>query len=254
MPKICADTTILRNQQIADGVYELLLAAPSLAALAQPGQFVHIDLKNDVTLLRRPLSLSFIDKEKGQLRIVYRIVGKGTAYLAVLKSGDVINCLGPLGHGFDLNCQNALLVGGGMGIAPLRAVAAALGSEHASILMGGRTQAELFWQPMYAGLVKQMFITTDDGSLGVKGFTVDLLPKLLQTGSYDRMIVCGPEIMMQRAAEIAARYQVPCQVSLEKHMACGLGACLSCTCESRNGGSRKKVCKDGPVFWAEEVF
>lgn len=254
MPKISADTEIITNKQIATDVYEVVVQAPEIAAQAKPGQFVHVAIKDGATLLRRPISISMLDKANGRLHLVYRIVGKGTAALAALTGGSIINCLGPLGRGFSLECQKALLVGGGVGIAPLRAVAAELGAEQADILMGGRTKEELFWQSMYEGLVKDIFITTDDGSLGTKGFTVTVLPELLASGHYDSVIVCGPEIMMKSAAKIAAKYNVPCQVSLEKHMACGIGACLSCTCESKDGTGRKKVCKDGPVFWAEEVF
>jgi dihydroorotate dehydrogenase electron transfer subunit len=252
LPKIAVDTEIVSNREIAGGVWEAVVQADEIAKNAKAGQFIHVGIKGGGVLLRRPISISKIDRAGGRLHLVYRVVGKGTAILAKLKQGDSVNCLGALGSGFDADCKNALLVGGGMGIAPLRSLAMTLGREKASILMGGRNAAELFWQDMYKDLVKDLFITTDDGSLGVKGFTTELLPKLLKENCYDRIFVCGPEIMMKKVAQIAKEYNVPCQVSLEKRMACGIGACLSCTCDSSAG--RKKVCKDGPVFWAEEVF
>ena len=148
--------------------------------------------------------------------------------------------------------ERPLLVGGGMGLSPLLFCAGVMG-EKADVLMGGRCAREMFWETLFRPHVLNTYITTDDGSLGVKGFTVSLLPELLAGGGYDAVIVCGPEIMMQRTARLAKEAGIPCQVSLERRMACGLGACLSCSIDATDG-TRKKVCKDGPVFWAEEVF
>ena len=122
--------------------------------------------------------------------------------MAALQPADPINCLGPLGHGFSLTAKKPLLVGGGMGIAPLLFLAKTFAGK-ASILMGGRNAEEMFWPELYQGLVQDVFITTDDGSMGTKGFTVTLLPALLQKGAYDRIFVCGPEIMMRGVAGIA---------------------------------------------------
>ncbi len=254
MLSFAMDAVVARNETIAEGVKELVVEAAPIASKARAGQFVHVSLGCGELLLRRPLSLSLIDPKSDRLHIVYRIVGKGTAFLAEKKAAETLNLLGPLGRGFDLNCENALLVGGGMGIAPLQSAAMALGAHKTSILMGGRNKEELFWRDLYKGLVREMFFTTDDGSLGVKGFAAALVPELLENGGYDRGFACGPQPMLESVVQIARRYRTPCQVSLEKRMACGLGACLSCTFESADGTGRKKVCKDGPVFWAEEVF
>ncbi len=254
LPKVAMDVVVLENKHLSDDVKELIVYAPDIAKQAMPGQFVHLKVIKSEPLLRRPISIASVDEAKGTLSLIYRIVGKGTAAIADLKAENQVNCLGPLGHGFDLNCKRPLLIGGGMGIAPLIFLAQRLCPATTSILMGGRNKAELFWQKRYEGLVNEIFITTDDGSLGVKGFTVTLLPELLKTKQYDRIFVCGPEIMMAGVVKIAQSQGIACQVSLEKHMACGLGACLSCTRESKDGSKRKKVCKDGPVFWAQEVF
>lgn len=254
MPKVAINCAVLAHRIITDDVSEVIVFAPEIAQKALPGQFVHVKITDGEPLLRRPISISNVDAAAGTLSLIYRIVGKGTAVLAKLKQGDLVNCLGPLGHGFDLNCERPLLVGGGMGIAPLIFLAQRLKSKYTTVLLGGRNKAEMFWTPLYKDYAKEIFITTDDGSMGEKGFTVDLLPKLLKENEYDRIFVCGPQIMMEMVAKIAMAANVPCQVSLEKHMACGIGACLSCTCEAKDDGKRKKVCTDGPVFWAREVL
>ena len=120
------------------------------------------------------------------------------------------------------------------------------------VLMGGRNRAELFWETLYAPYVHDLFITTDDGSYGSKGVVTSVLPYLLASENYDGIAVCGPPIMMERVAAIAEEYDLPCEVSLERRMACGLGACLSCSIDTRSG--RRKVCKDGPVFSGREVY
>ena len=254
MPKLAIDTKIVEHNHISDNVKELVLSAPQIVEQAKPGQFIHLKITdgND-PLLRRPISIASVDLDKGLLTLIYRIAGKGTKKLATLKQGDIVNCLGPLGNGFDLNCQKPLLVGGGIGMAPLIFLAQRLVPCNIDILMGGRTKTEMCWHELFQDIVEEIHVTTDDGSLGTKGFTVDVLPDLLKTGKYDTIYVCGPHIMMEKVGAIAKEYNIPCQVSLEKHMACGIGACLSCTCQT-NDGKRKKVCTDGPVFYAEEVF
>lgn len=251
MPKYAIDGEIVTNEFISEGVKEVVVFVPEIARQAKAGQFVHLKIAQ-TELLRRPISIS--DVKDGNLHLIYRIVGKGTNTLSTLKKGDLVNCLGPLGNGFDLNCHRPLLVGGGMGIAPLIYLAKQFNPQNTSILLGGKNKKEMFWQSRFENLAQKVHITTDDGSVGVKGFTVDLLPELIKQYEYDCIYVCGPHIMMEGIAKIAKQSNIPCQVSLEKYMACGIGACLSCTCESKNGGKRKKVCTDGPVFWAEEVL
>jgi dihydroorotate dehydrogenase electron transfer subunit len=140
-----------------------------------------------------------------------------------------------------------------MGIAPLVFLASALCPRPIEILMGGRTLQEMFWADIFSELCQKVHITTDDGTLGTRGFTLDMLPQVLEKGHYDMIYTCGPEVMMRGVAKLAQQFTVPCQVSLEEHMACGVGACLSCTCQASDG-KRRKICSDGPVFWSEEVF
>lgn len=252
LPKIAADSQILSQELIGNDVWKMVVFCPEAAILAAPGMFVQVRIERGSLLLRRPISLADVDKEEGTLTLIYRIIGKGTSAMSACKAGERINILGPLGHGFDTTAQKPLLIGGGMGIAPLLFLAKQFAGK-ADILMGGRSKAEMFWPEIFKTYVHDIFITTDDGSLGTKGFTVTLLPELLKKKAYDCVIVCGPEIMMRSVAQLAAEANLPCQVSLEKRMACGLGACLSCSIDTIDG-QRKKVCKDGPVFWAKEVF
>jgi len=254
LPKVVVQAQVLRNVDIVPQVKELVLYAPTIAAQAVPGQFLHIRVASATyqPLLRRPLSISNVDAEAGTVSMIYRIVGQGTAYLATLNENDDVDCLGPLGNGFTIQGQRPLLVGGGMGLAPLVFLAGALCPRPAEVLMGGRTEEEMFWVPIFNHMCSNLHVTTNDGTLGSQGVTLDVLPELLQTGKFDIIYTCGPRVMMDGVAKLAKEYNIPCQVSLEEYMACGVGGCLSCTCGT-NDGSRKKVCADGPVFWAEEV-
>ena len=250
--KIALDTEILAHEELIPGVYRLVVAAPDIASRALPGQFVQVKVTGENILLRRPISLHDVDKDRGTLTLVYREIGAGTKALAAKKRGDAVNCLGPLGHGFELNFNRPLLVGGGMGIAPLLFLAKYYGKK-CDILMGGKNAREMFWTEIFRPIVKEIFMTTDDGSIGRSGLAVSVLSEVLPYGGYDGVITCGPEPMMIATYELALALHLPCQVSLEKRMACGLGACLSCSIATTKG-QRKKVCTDGPVFWAEEVF
>lgn len=252
--KKALQTPIIENQSISGLVKRISVYAPEIAELAIPGQFVHIRLSDLYDpLLRRPFSIADIDREKGTVSFIYRIVGRGTAYLAELKEDSLVDCMGPLGNGFDLPAtRTPLLVGGGMGLAPLIYLAKRLCPKPVELLMGGRTKEELFWQDMFGSLCRNLHITTDDGSAGIHGNVADLLPGLLADRHFDIIYACGPHGMLARVQEIALHAKIPCQVSLEKYMACGVGACLSCTCAGSDG-KRRKICTDGPVFWAGEV-
>lgn len=252
LPKVLVDAEVILNRELVPGVYYLEVEAPAIAREAEPGQFVQLQIPSGAFTLRRPVGIAACNLQTGTVAFIYRMVGKGTAALAEVEAGAVINVLGPLGHGFDLKAKRPLLVGGGMGLSPLLYYASFMKGK-ADILMGGRCQQELFWEELYAPVAENVFCTTDDGSYGTKGFTTTALPDILAGHDYDLIVACGPEIMMKGIAKIAQEYNIPCQVSLEKRMGCGLGACLSCSIDT-TGGERKKVCKDGPVFWAEEVF
>ncbi len=249
--KLLEDAKVKGQQRLAEGVYYLAVHAPKIAAAARPGQFVDIRILTGAFILRRPVGVVAADRENGIVAFIYRVIGRGTRAMAKLKAGDTVNLLGPLGNGFSMEHKHPLIVGGGMGLSPLFFYAAGMKGK-ADVLMGGRSEEEVFWRSLFAGIAKNIHITTDDGSVGTKGFVTELLPKLLSEGSYDAVVVCGPDPMMKAVAAIAKEKGTPCQVSLERRMGCGLGACLSCSIDTAHG--RRKVCKDGPVFPAEEVF
>lgn len=254
LPKVVVEAQILFNREIGVNVKELVLYAPEIASQAVAGQFLHVRVADSYyPLLRRPLSISSADARNGTVSTIYRVVGQGTSCLANLNVKETVNCIGPLGNGFAINGQRPLLVGGGMGLAPLVFLAGALCPRPIEILMGGRTKKEMFWVDMFRSMCSNVHITTDDGTLGSCGVTLDILPDLLKKGTFDMIYTCGPRIMMDGVARLAKEYNIPCQVSLEEYMACGIGGCLSCTCATNNG-QRKKVCSDGPVFWAQEVI
>jgi dihydroorotate dehydrogenase electron transfer subunit len=172
--------------------------------------------------------------------------------LSTIRVGDTLDLMGPLGRGFILDCKRPLLVGGGIGLAPLLYVAESFCPNPVEVLAGGRTCSELFWTNLFQDSCHAVHVSTDDGSLGICGTCADALPEVLKAGNYDMVMTCGPRPMMQRVAAEAAKFGIRTQVSLEEHMACGLGACLSCTCATSDGEARQ-VCKEGPIFWAEEV-
>lgn len=245
------DGKVIKHEQIgSNDVYLLDIDIFIDAEQFSAGQFVQLQVPDGEILLRRPISIA--DVNGTRIILIYRAIGKGTKRLTRVQCGDTVNILAPLGHGFNLDCQKPLLVGGGLGIAPLILLAKRFEGK-ADILMGCKNAAEMDWPvKMYDNITAENIITTDDGSMGLKGFTAQHLPDVLAKKAYDKIFVCGPEIMMKSVAKIAKQHNIICEVSLEKRMACGLGACLSCTIETTKG--RQKVCKDGPVFASQEVF
>ena len=254
MTKYVVDAKVVGQRMLNAVTKQIDLIAPQIAAEAVPGQFVNVQVsRRTAPLLRRPLGVAGVDREHGVITLIYRIIGEATKILADVCSGDVISVVGPLGHGFDRSAKHPLLIGGGTGLAPLLYLAETMAAEgiKPDVIMGGRTADDLFWKDMYLDLVERMGLTTDDGSLGTKGTVMAELPLVLQRIHYDCVYVCGPAPMMKAVSAAVLEKGIKCQVSLEKYMACGLGACLSCSCQGL--GKRLKVCQDGPVFWAEEV-
>ena len=241
------DTEILSNEEVAEKVFRLTIDALELAQNSRAGQFVQVKIADEFTL-RRPLGIA--STAGGNVKIFYRVVGRGTEILSRQRTGERLEILGSLGNGYTPRDGKVLLVGGGMGLAPLLCAA---GDFSADVLMGGRNLREVeFWQEEFLPHAEKIFVTTDDGSAGHYGFVTDYLPEVLSQENYSAVLTCGPEIMMRNVARLAAEKNLPCEVSFEKRMACGLGACLSCSIDTVDG--RKKVCKDGPIFDARKVF
>jgi len=252
LSKTMVEAKVIGQKILSKDVKLIEVFAPEIARIAKPGQFVNVQVsKQAAPLLRRPFGVAGVDSKTGTLTMIYRIMGEATKILADLCSGDIISIIGPLGHGFDLTAKHPLLVGGGLGLAPLLYLAKSFLQSDVEVLMGGRTASELFWQDLFNGSKITLYMTTDDGSLGTKGTVNALLPQLLKTGKYDCIYVCGPVPMMKAVVKVVEAAGIPCQISLEKYMACGFGACLSCACGGI--GKRLKVCTDGPVFWSTEV-
>ncbi len=252
---------IMKVERLAADVYRLTVEAPQIAAAATPGQFVMVRTgKGYDPLLRRPFSVHLAGQD-GLLQMLFKVVGKGTALLATQEQGQRLEIFGPLGRGFSFpdDAGNILLVGGGMGIAPLYFAAKHSLCHHDSarlaFLLGARNAGEL--EPFardFAALGCSLGLATDDGSSGHHGYIVDLLTPEKGRGNNCHILACGPYPMLKAVAKTCRLHGWGCQVSLETMMACGMGACLGCAIPPANlSGNYLHVCSDGPVFNAEEI-
>jgi len=259
--QIECQAVVLENQRLNEQTSILTLLAPVVATAARPGQFVNISCNH---LLRRPLGIMDADPSTGQIKVGIRIVGDGTAWLASRQTGELISVLGPLGHGFELSkISRVITVGGGTGVFPLYFVQKwcyAQGVESIAVC-GYRSKSESFLTDEYAVLSCQTLFASDSGDMDFAGNAGQALQSLLtdlppQAGTV--ILTCGPKIMMQKIAEIARNSQLPCQVSLEERMACGIGICLVCACKIKAEAAGDSIthlrcCVEGPVFPAEVV-
>jgi dihydroorotate dehydrogenase electron transfer subunit len=273
---------ILSKVNLGKEYFRLSLAAENIARCACPGQFLEVRVQDSQEpLLRRPLGIHCV--RGSQVEVLYEVLGKGTQILSQKKAGEYLNVLGPLGNGFSYRTQGhkvtrtQVLVAGGMGVAPLlflaeRLVTRTQGHKDTSkptILLGAKTKSQILCEKEFIALGCEVKIATDDGSKGFKGYVSDLLKNLLKAYAHERapaypirpgaslklaatIYACGPKPMLKEIALISAKYHIPAQVSLEEHMACGIGACLGCVVSTKNG--YKRVCKEGPVFNADEII
>ena len=219
----------------------------------RPGQFVHIKC-GDGLLLRRPISVcEWTGSRDGDtLTIVFEVRGEGTSWLADRREGDMLDVLGLLGNGFDMGDGPYLLVGGGIGVPPMLGCAGASGGASTAVL-GFRSRDKAILLDRFAEDCANYLVATDDGSLGHHGFVDALVRQELEKEHHYRgVLACGPRPMLKNVAKAAAEFGVPCQVSMEERMGCGVGACLVCATPMKDG-TVKHVCKDGPVFRGEEV-
>lgn len=248
-----ADYQLTEKKQLTKTCFDFTINCPELAKESQAGQFVHIYCREKT--LRRPISICQIDKQKGQIRVVFDVRGEGTLWLSELSEGEFINILGPLGKGFPLNKnQKALFVGGGIGVPPLVECAKGYSPESTAVL-GFKSADSAILVDDFKKYCKDVIISTDDGTMGNKGFVTDVMKELLEKNSFDIICACGPTPMLKAVAGLAKKYSLKCFVSLEERMGCGVGACLGCACKTIINGKEgySHVCKDGPVFNAEEV-
>jgi dihydroorotate dehydrogenase electron transfer subunit len=283
---------LIKNIEVIKNYYKIVLLCPEIAKEALPGQFVQVKVNAGYEpLLRRPFGIHRVrhkdttpglkgqagvplsaarhkSQEPGeQIEILYQVLGPGTEALAKRKSGEYLDIIGPLGNGFEFRTEyrvpsTAILVAGGMGVAPLVFLAEKLAGHkdtrtqgHKTIvLVGAKTKKQLLCTDDLKQLGCDVRVATDDGSKGFKGRVTDLLKKFLHGTRYTvhcTIYACGPRPMLKKISRLAKQYNLPAQVSLEEHMACGIGACLGCVVNTIDG--YKRVCKEGPVFQAKEI-
>jgi dihydroorotate dehydrogenase electron transfer subunit len=258
-----SDVIISNREQLSPDIVRLTLHAPRIAAHSKPGQFVTIKVSQGLDpLLRRPFSIHQVYPD-GSLQVVFKVLGKGTAALAALQPGQSVNIVGPLGTPFKI-APHMCLLGGGLGIAPLLFLAQAIMAQGGTtlgpdlhVILAARHQAELScFTPDFIELGVTLHLATDDGSLGHHGLITDLIPTVIDDTVAWQVACCGPYPMMRAVAAICRERGLPCQVSLETMMACGISACLGCAVEASASGQGKKylhVCQDGPVFWEGDI-
>lgn len=252
MSKVTEMAKVLSQEKLAEGIYSIWIQTTA-AQSAVPGQFVSLYCHEKSQLLPRPISICEIDKSKGALRLVYRVVGKGTDEFSTYSAGDDVQVLGPLGNGFSLGGEHPIVIGGGIGVPPMLQLSKELMNKSVAVL--GYRDHQLFLKEQFEQ-VADVYVATDDGSVGTHGTVVDVLRQENITG--DVIYACGPKPMLAAVKAFAEEKGILCYVSMEERMACGIGACLGCVCKTKHEDEHShvhnaRVCKDGPVFLAEEV-
>jgi len=262
---------VISNTKISPGYFRMRLTAPRELLSSQPGQFIMVRVRDAIDpLLRRPFGIFDLGNappefsggmEQPYLEMLYRVVGKGTAMLATLHHSDHLDLLGPLGKGFDPGDagEEKILVGGGVGLAPLYYLAKTLAATtRVRLFIGGKTKEDVLCVTEFERLGVETYVATDDGTLGASGLVTEVLERhLLESQGGKGIFACGPMPMLKAVAAIAERFKIPCQVSLEAYMACGMGACLGCVVKGSEHDEfhpdYRCVCKDGPVFDFQEL-
>lgn len=251
--KVKETAKVVGQVQLAQGIFALILET-KIVDYAMPGQFINIFSNDGSKLLPRPISICEINKDYGTIKVVYRVVGAGTKEFSQLTIGDDVEVMGPLGNGFPLEEGKAIVVGGGIGVPPMYELAKQLPGDVIAVM--GYRDDDLFLTEDFTDVASDLIIATDDGSVGTHGTVVDAMKE--NELDADVIYACGPKPMLRAVAEYAAEHDIKCYVSMEERMACGVGACLGCVCQSTEKDdhshvNNKRVCKDGPVFLSTEV-
>ncbi len=250
---------VIEHDEVSKEYCLLKLFAGEIAHTARPGQFVHLRIPGlEQGSLRRPFSI--FNTDKGLLWILYKSVGRGTEVMKKLEPGEEVKVIGPLGNGFPLQREvESILVAGGYGVAPLYFLATRL-KRKGVLVVGGRSADDILVTDMFVGMGWRVVVATVDGSSGVKGLVTDpLLDELKRveaTGGGCELFVCGPDGMLRAVGELARQYGCKAWLSLDKHMVCGVGACLACVQKLRRSDGSTwvgRVCSDGPIFEAGEI-
>lgn len=259
-PKQCM-ARVISNDQLNGDFFSMSVSCPHIAAACRPGQFAMVNAgAKHVPYVNRPLAIASADGSNGILRFIYRAAGCGSRLFSHLRPLEELSILGPLGNGYamPLEKSSVLLVAGGTGVSSIMSLLPELnrlGCE-SNLVFGARDSAGLLCLDELRALGALISVSTENGSLGYHGFPTPVVQKLLKEKTFDAAYVCGPEPMMRAISEEIVKAGVPCQVSLERRMGCGFGACVGCSCKIQDpeqGLIQKRVCKEGPVFNAKEV-
>ena len=252
---------LLKKEELKSGIFKFSVKADEIVNTAKAGNFIEIRVNDDIEpFLRRPISIYNMDKEKGILEFIFQEKGKGTKILSTRREGEFIDIIGPLGFGtfkYD-NFENLAIIGGGIGVFPLYELAkCASNNKNVNTYLGFRNKDLVVLENEFKNVSNNLIITTDDGSYAKKGFAIDFLKKDIEEGKIDSIYACGPLPMLKAVKELALEKNIPCQISLEEKMACGLGVCLGCAVKTakspKDAPEYWHVCKAGPVFQAKDV-
>lgn len=244
---------LVSKTEIAHGIFDFTVESDVISKETQCGQFLHIKC-GDKSYLRRPISIC--DAQNGTVRFIFEVKGEGTKELSEKEVGDMIDIIGPLGHGFDIkpNHKNPVVIGGGIGVFPLYKLTKDLGKK-ATVFLGFRNKDRVVMEKEFEEISNLCITGTDDGSYGYDGYIANAMEGYIKNSPCDVIFACGPLPMLKAVKEIAERNNIECQLSLEQRMGCGIGACLVCVCETIFEGTNKhmRVCKNGPVFDSKVV-
>ena len=243
---------VLENKRVNGTYFLMKVSSENLVEKCKAGQFFMLKMQNEITILRRPISTHNADKKNGVLEFYYEVKGRGTEEMTTKKEGDIINLQGPLGNGFTTDYENKtlLVVGGGMGLAPLKYLIEDLKRKEKNnkiiFIAGGRNKGALEILQNFHLENVEVHLVTDDGSLGKKGNVIELMKEIISENHIDAVMSCGPHRVLELVGEIANAKDIYAEISLEERMACGVKACVGCSIKTLKG--MKKVCHDGPVF------
>ncbi len=259
--RINKDAKIVCNVEIRPGIFLMEVLAPEIAASSFPGQFCMIragSIQGFDPLLRRPLSVHQVNEKKGHVKFLYRVVGRGTKALAMQAQGELVEILGPLGRGFEVGKgEIPILVGGGLGVAPLLFLAGQLKGRRAVAIVGAVTKSQLLRLEPFRKTGIEILVSTEDGSFGNRGLVTEVLDRLLSRLDKEArndvaVFSCGPYPMLRATHHLCQSRDIRCEVSMETAMACGSGLCLGCAVKAKDGGYLH-VCREGPCFRAEKL-
>ena len=253
---------LVKKEQLKPDIFKFSVKAPSIVKEAKPGNFIEIRVTDQLDpFLRRPISIYNLDRENGILEFIFQVKGKGTELLAKREEGKTIDIVGPIGYGtFKYeDYEKIAIIGGGIGVFPLYELAKCAKADHKKVTtyLGFRSKDFVVLEDEFAKVSNELVLTTDDGSYAEKGFAINYLEKDIEAGKIDAIYACGPLPMLKAVQKLAIEKEIPCQISLEEKMACGLGVCLGCAVKTakspKDAPEYWHVCKAGPVFNAKDV-